>query len=113
MVEGNKSAGLEKIQAAFSEKYPNVTFENSAYSQGTDYFAQLQTAIASGDMPEIMMGNPGLYTDLIEGGYVMDLTGNAVIEGLGLTRRVLPGQVVRFPRGLQDLGRLLQQGHLC
>ena len=86
MVEGNKSAGLEKIQAAFSEKYPNVTFENSAYSQGTDYFAQLQTAIASGDMPEIMMGNPGLYTDLIEGGYVMDLTGNAVIEGLGLTQ---------------------------
>ena len=32
------------------------------------------------------MGNPGLYTDLIEGGYVMDLTGNAVIEGLGLTQ---------------------------
>ena len=37
-------------------------------------------------MPEIMMGNPGLYTDLIDGGYVMDLTGNAVIEGLGLTQ---------------------------
>lgn len=86
MVEGNKSAGLEKIEAAFTELHPNVTFENSAYSQGTDYFAQLQTAIASGDMPEIMMGNPGMYTDLIEGGYVTDLTGNAVIEGLGLTQ---------------------------
>lgn len=85
MVEGDKAAGLEKIQAVFTEKYPNVTFENVAYSQGTDYFAQLSTAIASGDMPEIMMGNPGLYTDLIDGGYVMDLTGNAVIEGLGLT----------------------------
>ncbi len=86
MVEGNKSAGLEAIQNAFTEKYPNVTFENSAYSQGTDYFAQLSTAIASGDMPEIMMGNPGLYTDLIDGGYVMDLTGNEVIESLGLTQ---------------------------
>lgn len=86
MVEGDKAAGLEAIEAAFTEKYPNVTFENSAYSQGTDYFAQLSTAIASGDMPEIMMGNPGLYTDLIDGGYVMDLTGNAVIEGLGLTQ---------------------------
>lgn len=85
MVEGNKSAGFEKIQKAFTDLYPNVTFENSAYSQGTDYFAQLQTAIASGDMPEIMMGNPGLYTDLIDAGCVMDLTGNAVIEGLGLT----------------------------
>lgn len=86
MVEGEKAAALEAIQAEFTKKYPNVSFENSAYSQGTDYFAQLSTAIASGDMPEIMMGNPGLYTDLIDGGFVMDLTGNDVIEGLGLTQ---------------------------
>ena len=85
MVEGNKSAALEKIEAAFTAKYPNATFENTAYSQGTDYFSQLSTAIASGDMPEVMMGNPGLYTDLIDGGFVMDLTGNKVISGLGLT----------------------------
>lgn len=84
MVEGDKAAGLQAIEDAFTEKYPNVSFENTAYSQGTDYFAQLQTAIASGDFPEIMMGNPGLYSDLIENGFVMDLTGNAVIEGLGL-----------------------------
>lgn len=85
MVEGDKAKGMEAIQEKFTEQYPNVTFENTAYSQGTDYFAQLETAIASGDMPEIMMGNPGLYTDLIDGGFVKDLTGNAVIEGLGLT----------------------------
>ena len=68
-------------------------------------------------MPEIMMGNPGLYVDLIEGGYVMDLTGNAVIEGLGLTQADMATCPIRAsgtpPRGLQDLGRLLQQGHLC
>ena len=86
MVEGNKAAGLEAIEAKFSEKYPNVTFENTAYSQGTDYFAQLQTAIASGDMPEVMMGNPGLYSDLIDNGFVMDLTDNEVIKSLGLTQ---------------------------
>ena len=86
MVEGEKAGALEAIQAEFTKLYPNVSFENSAYSQGTDYFAQLSTAIASGDMPEIMMGNPGLYTDLIDGGFVMDLTGNDVIEGLGLTQ---------------------------
>lgn len=86
MVEGDKASGLEAIEDKFTELYPNVTFENTAYSQGTDYFAQLETAIASGDMPEIMMGNPGLYTDLIDGGFVMDLTGNEVIESLGLTQ---------------------------
>ena len=84
MVEGDKAAGLEAIEKKFTEKYPHVSFVNTAYSQGTDYFAQLNTAVAAGDFPEIMMGNPGLYTDLIEQGYVMDLTGNAVIEGLGL-----------------------------
>ncbi len=85
MVEGEKAAAMEAIQDKFTELYPNVSFENTAYSQGTDYFAQLETAIASGDMPEIMMGNPGMYSDLIDEGFVMDLTGNEVIQGLGLT----------------------------
>lgn len=84
-VEGSKAAAIEKIEDDFSKVYPNVSFVNTAYSQGTDYFAQLETAIASGDMPEIMMGNPGLYTDLIEGGFVKDLTGNEAISALGLT----------------------------
>lgn len=86
MVEGDKAKALDALEAAFTAKYPNVSFENTSYSQGTDYFAQLQTAIASGDMPEIMMGNPGLYADLIENGFVMDLTGNEVIKALGLTQ---------------------------
>ena len=86
MVEGDKAKALDALEAAFSAEYPNVSFENTAYSQGTDYFPQLQTAIASGDMPEIMMGNPGLYVDLIDNGFVMDLTGNEVIEALGLTQ---------------------------
>lgn len=85
MVEGDKAAGMEQIQKAFQEKHPNVTFENIAYSQGTDYFAQLETALAAGDNPEIMMGNPGLYADLINEGFVKDLTGNQVIQDLGLT----------------------------
>ncbi len=86
MIQGSKADGMVAIQEEFKKLYPNVSFENSAYNQGTDYFPQLQTAIAAGDMPEIMMGNPGLYSDLIENGFVMDLTGNATIEGLGLTQ---------------------------
>lgn len=90
MVEGDKAAGMSKIQALFAEKILKeegkvVKFENSAYSQGTDYWPQLNSSINAQDFYEIMMGNPGLYTDLIKEGYVKDLTGNNVITSLGLT----------------------------
>ena len=87
MVEGDKAEGMEKIQELFKQAHPEVTieFENLAYSQGTDFWPQLETAIAAGDNPEIIMGNPGLYVILIEEGYIMDLTGNEVIQELGLS----------------------------
>lgn len=86
-VEGDKAEGMEKIQELFKQAHPEVTieFENLAYSQGTDFWPQLETAIAAGDNPEIIMGNPGLYVNLIEEGYIMDLTGNEVIQELGLS----------------------------
>ncbi|HHU01708.1 MAG: ABC transporter substrate-binding protein [Christensenellales bacterium] len=90
MVEGEKAAGMETIQKLFSEKILEeegkvIKFENSAYSQGTDYWPQLNSSINASDFYDIMMGNPGLYTDLIKEGYVKDLTGNEVIKNLGLT----------------------------
>ena len=87
MVEGNKQAGLEAVEEAFKAANPdlNVEFENIAYSQGTDYWPQLETAIAAGDNPEIIMGNPGLYSSLIEEGFIKDLSDNEVIKALGLT----------------------------
>ena len=80
MVQTTKQAGLDAVEAAFAAEHPeyNITWENIMYNQGTDYFPQLQTALASGDQPEIMMGNPGLYPDLVEQGYVADLTYNEV-----------------------------------
>lgn len=87
MVEGQKADGMVAIQEAFKAAHPEVTleFENQAYSQGTDYWPQLETAIAAGDNPEIIMGNPGMYSSLIDEGYIMDLTGNETITSLGLT----------------------------
>ena len=87
MVEGGKANAMEAIENRFKEKYPEVkiTFDNKAYSQGTDYWPQLESAIAAGDLPEIIMGNPGLYDTLINEGYIMDLTGNQLIKDLGLT----------------------------
>ena len=120
MVEGDKAEGMEKIQELFKQAHPEVTieFENLAYSQGTDFWPQLETAIAAGDNPEIIMGNPGLYVNLIEEGYIMDLTGNEVIQELGLSagdmgdvsyqgKPILwtssPGACSTIPRSLRSL----------
>ena len=101
------------FQAAFSEMYPNVTFENIAYSQGSDYFPQLETALAAGDNPEIIMGNPGIYTTLIEEGFILELTGNEVIEELGLTDGDLGdvsynGTLYAYPVDFKSWGCILQ-----
>ena len=92
MVEGQKADAMEAIQARFAEKYEaetgvKVTFNNHAISQGgsPNYFDSLNTAILAGDNPELMMGNPSVYADLINEGYVMDITGDETIKALGLT----------------------------
>jgi raffinose/stachyose/melibiose transport system substrate-binding protein len=102
MTQLTKTQGLEEIQRKFKELNPNVSFENIFYNQGTDYFPQLQTALNSGDLPEIIMGNPALYPDLIENGYAMVLDDNQVIKDLNLTKADLGdcsynGNVYAFP----------------
>ena len=111
MAQTTKQAGLDAVEAAFAAEHPeyNITWENVMYNQGTDYFPQLQTALASGDQPEIMMGNPGLYPDLVENGYVADLSDNAVIAGLGLPKGDLgdvsaDGKIYGFPIDFKTWG---------
>ena len=84
MIQTTKQAGLDAVESAYSALHPNVTFENIMYNQGTDYFPQLSTALASGELPEIIMGNPGLYPDVVAEGFAMDLTDNEVITELNL-----------------------------
>ena len=111
MAQTTKQAGLDAVEAAFAAEHPeyNITWENIMYNQGTDYFPQLQTALASGDQPEIMMGNPGLYPDLVEQGYVADMTDNEVINGLGLPSGDLGdvsanGRIYGFPIDFKTWG---------
>lgn len=85
MGQSVKQEGLEKLEEEFKKTHPNITFENIFYNQGTDYFPQLSTALASGEQPDIIMGNPATYPDLIENGYAMDLTDNDVIKNLNVT----------------------------
>lgn len=85
MVQETKQAALLDVEAAYQAIHPNVQFENIVYNQGTDYFPQLNTALASGDQPEIIQGNPGRNPELVEEGFAMDLTDNEVINSLGLS----------------------------
>jgi|LSQX01.1.fsa_nt_gb raffinose/stachyose/melibiose transport system substrate-binding protein len=75
---------FDSILTKYQEMHPNVTFEAQMYSQN-DYIAQLPIRIANGDTPDIMMGSPNQYSDIIEAGKVMDLTDNELITNLGLT----------------------------
>lgn len=111
MAQATKQAGLDAVEAAFAAEHPeyNITWDNVVYNQGADYFPQLQTALASGDQPEIMMGNPGLYPDLVEQGYVADMTDNEVIKSLGLPSGDLgdvsaDGKIYGFPIDFKTWG---------
>lgn len=109
MAQATKKAGLDAIEAAFTAMHPNVSFTNIYYNQGTDYFPQLSTALSSGDQPNIIMGNPGLYPDLVTEGFVMDLSDNEVIKGLNLPKGDLGdvsanGKVYGFPIDFKTWG---------
>ena len=84
MTQSTKQAGLKAVQDAYQKLNPNVVFKNTVYNQGTDYFPQLSTALASGELPEIIMGNPGLYPDVVAEGFAMNLNDNVIINSLNL-----------------------------
>ncbi|MFH1512807.1 MAG: extracellular solute-binding protein [Bacillota bacterium] len=109
MAQATKQAGLVAIEGAYSALHPNVTFTNIYYNQGTDYFPQLSTALSSGDQPNIMMGNPGLYPDLVTEGFVMDLSDNETIKSLNLPSGDLGdvsagGKIYGFPIDFKTWG---------
>lgn len=111
MTQTTKQEGLKAVEEAFAGEHPEyqITWDNVFYNQGTDYFPQLQTALASGDQPEVIMGNPGLYPDLVTEGYAADLTDNAVIKGLNLPSGDLgdvshDGKIYGFPIDFKTWG---------
>lgn len=109
MAQSSKQAGLQALEAAYTELHPNVSFTNIYYNQGTDYFPQLSTALSSGDQPNIIMGNPGLYPELVNEGFVMDLTDNETIKAMNLPSGDLGdvsanGKIYGFPIDFKSWG---------
>ena len=103
-----KLDAFDEILNKYMETHPNVTFESQMYSQN-DYIAQLPIRIANGDTPDIMMGQPTQYSDIIEAGKVMDLTGHELITALNLNEGDLKncsynGNVYALPLDFKTYG---------
>jgi multiple sugar transport system substrate-binding protein/raffinose/stachyose/melibiose transport system substrate-binding protein len=65
----------EDAAAAFHEEHPDVTIEVTSI-QNEDMDGKLQTAVNSGDMPDIFMARGGgKLADIVSAGKVKDLTG--------------------------------------
>lgn len=78
-----KLNAFNAILDAYKANHPNVTFDSQAFSQN-EYITQLRVRVGAGDVPDIMMGQPSQYTDIVDAGYIMDLTGNPLVEQLKL-----------------------------
>jgi len=64
----------EDAAAAFTEENPDVTFKITAI-QNEDMDGKLQTAVNSGDMPDVFMARGGgKLADIVDAGAVKDLT---------------------------------------
>ena len=79
-----KLNAFKEILDGYTALHPNVTFDSQGLSQN-EYITQIRTRVGAGDPPDIMMGQPSQYSDIIEAGFVMDLTDNPLIQKLGMT----------------------------
>lgn len=71
--EQSSRDGMEEICKALEEKYPGVKYE----LQGLDnsqYDNMLKTKLAGGDAPDVILGTPKRYIELINAGHIQDIT---------------------------------------
>ncbi len=81
MGEQTKRDALDQMLAAFSEAYPDIKVDVEVVASSS-YVATYKNYIAAGEAPDIMFGKPQTMTEFVEGGYFMDLTGEACLENV-------------------------------
>ncbi len=104
----------QKILDGYTALHPNVTFDSQSYSQN-DYISLLPTRIANGDTPDIMMGQPTQYSDIIDAGHVKDLSDCELIANLGLNEGdqancSYNGKVYALPLDFKTYGVIYNKG---
>lgn len=73
LTEDAKLQALDDLIAGFMEENPAVTVNTEAVSMD-NYQDVIKLRLSSGDAPDVMFGGPSSYPELVEAGYIMDLT---------------------------------------
>lgn len=108
MSQQTKNDGLDALEVEFQKVHPDVTFENNLIVQ-TNYFSTIRQLVAAGEAPDIMMGQPSQYPDIIDTGVIMDLTNYPGIDEIGLTQGDIndcsyDGKLYAFPFDFKTYG---------
>ncbi len=97
---------LENIITAFEEQNPGIEIEE----QGIDfsqYDTMLKTKLAGGDAPDLIMGRPKMYADLIRAGHIESLTGCEFLNNVGevtLESMKVDGEIYAVPTNQGGMG---------
>lgn len=73
---------MSQIVAAFEEAHPEVTIEVSYSPPVAEYIQTLQTQVLSGTAPDVFMIAAENKTNLIDGGHVLDLSGEDFVQNV-------------------------------
>ena len=79
LTEDAKLQALDDLIAGFTAENPDVTVNTEAVSMD-NYLDVIKLRLSSGDAPDILFGGPSSYPELIDAGYIMDLTNEAFTE---------------------------------
>lgn len=85
---------------------PNVKYEE----QGIDFNqfdTMLKTKITAGDAPDIIMGRPKMYLELIKAGHIMDISDQPFIDNIyesAISSMKIDGKVYGIPSVLEGMG---------
>ena len=97
---------LENLINAFEEANPGIKIEE----QGIDfsqYDTMLKTKLAGGDAPDLIMGRPKMYADLIRAGHIEPLTGSDFLDnvaGVTLESMKVDGEIYAVPTNQGGMG---------
>lgn len=97
---------LEKLIAGFEEANEGITIEE----QGIDfsqYDTMLKTKLAGGDAPDLIMGRPKMYADLIRAGHIEPLTNEEFIKNVepaALESMKVDGEIYAIPTNQGGMG---------
>jgi len=84
---------FERIIAIFEERNPNINVEIEGIPFG-EYYTVIKTRLAGGDVDVFVAGPGGVMTDVVEGGYAADITGQPLLNNLYIDDMIR--QVITF-----------------